>query len=226
MTLPYPSTVSSVPLNIGGDSNKSRIGFSQPSPNADSAHRVPNKEWILNTLSNFDPSILAHGGLPFRQIPSSKLPPACDKLIFVTDVDLTGSAGLVGMFPTWAEMTWAKPAKQVEFCIIMTRKRNSGNLHPFDPEIDRTLNRIRKSKNMHVGHSSDNYLQLEPAQSYELKFGLIHMLPKFHNLAGEDSHKHLKEFHMVCSTIRPQGILEDYIKMKAFLFSLDEAAKD
>ncbi|RDY06734.1 putative mitochondrial protein, partial [Mucuna pruriens] len=32
------------------------------------------------------------------------------------------------------------------------------------------------------------------AQSYELKSGLIHLLPKFHGLAGEDPHKHLKEF--------------------------------
>ncbi|RDX63813.1 hypothetical protein CR513_57712, partial [Mucuna pruriens] len=31
---------------------------------------------------------------------------------------------------------------------------------------------------------------------------LIHLLPKFHNLAGEDPHKHLKEFHLVCSTMR------------------------
>ncbi|RDY01464.1 hypothetical protein CR513_15199, partial [Mucuna pruriens] len=70
------------------------------------------------------------------------------------------------------------------------------------------------------------YLQLEPARSYELKSSLIHLLPKFHGLIGEDPHKHLKEFHMICSTMRPKGILEDYIKMKAFSFSLDGAAKD
>ncbi|RDX84349.1 hypothetical protein CR513_34612, partial [Mucuna pruriens] len=62
------------------------------------------------------------------------------------------------------------------------------------------------------------YPQLEPAQTYELKSSLIHLLPKFHGLAGEDPHKHLKEFHV--------GIPEDYIKMKAFSFSLDGAAKD
>ncbi|RDX71302.1 hypothetical protein CR513_49374, partial [Mucuna pruriens] len=62
------------------------------------------------------------------------------------------------------------------------------------------------------------YPQLEPTQTYELKSGLIHLLPKFHGLAGEDPHKHLKEFHV--------GIPEDYIKMKAFPFSLDGAAKD
>ncbi|RDY14336.1 hypothetical protein CR513_00615, partial [Mucuna pruriens] len=70
------------------------------------------------------------------------------------------------------------------------------------------------------------YPQLEPTQSYELKSGLIHLFPKFHGLASEDPHKHLKEFHVVCSIMRPQGILEDYIKMKAFPFSLDGATKD
>ncbi|RDX89497.1 hypothetical protein CR513_28771, partial [Mucuna pruriens] len=69
-------------------------------------------------------------------------------------------------------------------------------------------------------------LPLELAQSYELKSSLIHLLPKFHGLASEDPYKHLKEFHMVCSTMRLQGIPEDHIKMKAFPFSLDGAAKD
>ncbi|RDY05524.1 hypothetical protein CR513_10638, partial [Mucuna pruriens] len=62
------------------------------------------------------------------------------------------------------------------------------------------------------------YLQLEPTQLYELKFGLVHLLLKFHGLVGEDPHKRLKEFHV--------GIPEDYIKMKVFPFSLDEAAKE
>ncbi|RDY01997.1 hypothetical protein CR513_14600, partial [Mucuna pruriens] len=39
------------------------------------------------------------------------------------------------------------------------------------------------------------YPEFEQAQSYELKSRLIHLLPKFHGLAGEDPHKHLKEFH-------------------------------
>ncbi|RDX96606.1 hypothetical protein CR513_20703, partial [Mucuna pruriens] len=70
------------------------------------------------------------------------------------------------------------------------------------------------------------YPQLEPTQTYELKFGLIHLLLKFHGLAREDPPKHLKELHVVCSTMRPQGILEDYIKLKAFPFSLDGVVKD
>ncbi|RDX60892.1 hypothetical protein CR513_60934, partial [Mucuna pruriens] len=70
------------------------------------------------------------------------------------------------------------------------------------------------------------YPQLEPAQSYEFKSGLIHWLSKFYGLTGEDPHKHLKEFHVVCSTMRSEGIPEDYIKMKAFLFLLDGPTKD
>ncbi|RDX76442.1 hypothetical protein CR513_43564, partial [Mucuna pruriens] len=157
-----------------------------------------------------------------------------------------------------------------------SQQSSTDPLYAFDPEIELTLRRLRKLRNVAVNTSSsvdpvinsnqlytDNsvsssnifaepeqmenndrtlkelatpnvvyqpwciqYPQLEPAQTYELKSGLIHLLPKFHGLAGEDPHKHLKEFHVVCSTMRPQGISEDYIKMKAFPFSLDGAAKD
>ena len=41
---------------------------------------------------------------------------------------------------------------------------------------------------------------------YVLKTGLIHLLPKFHSLAGENPHKHLKEFHSVCSTMKPPDV--------------------
>ncbi|KAK7356313.1 hypothetical protein VNO80_15582 [Phaseolus coccineus] len=60
----------------------------------------------------------------------------------------------------------------------------------------------------------------------EHKFGLIHLLPKFHGLGGEDPHKHLKEFHTVCTTMKPAGVSEEHIKLKAFPFSLQDVAKD
>ncbi|KAJ9129674.1 hypothetical protein P3X46_035308 [Hevea brasiliensis] len=62
--------------------------------------------------------------------------------------------------------------------------------------------------------------------AFELKSGLIHLLPKFHGLAGEDPHKHLKEFHVVCSSMKPQGVSKDQIKLQAFPFSLEGTAKD
>ncbi|XP_050897156.1 uncharacterized protein LOC127103975 [Lathyrus oleraceus] len=61
---------------------------------------------------------------------------------------------------------------------------------------------------------------------FELKSGLIHLLPRFNGLADEDPHRHLKEFQVVCSTpLRPKGITEDHINLRAFPFSLQGAAK-
>ncbi|RDX76062.1 hypothetical protein CR513_43997, partial [Mucuna pruriens] len=92
--------------------------------------------------------------------------------------------------------------------------------------VDNTSNGPDKIKNNDRTLKELARLDLEQTQSYELKFELIHLLPKFHGLAGEDPHKHLKEFHVVCSMMRPHGILEDYIKMKTFSFSLDGTSKD
>ncbi|RDX60979.1 hypothetical protein CR513_60832, partial [Mucuna pruriens] len=141
-------------------------------------------------------------------------------------------------------------------CLSVELESSSDPLYDLDPEIEITLRRLRKGRNIVVSNSnSSNFISsfdntspvtnnsdsfeyssannsveleqmekndrtlkelamldvLEPAQTYELKSGLIHLLPKF---------------HVVCSTMKPQEISEDYIKMKAFPFSLDEAMKD
>ena len=59
--------------------------------------------------------------------------------------------------------------------------------------------------------------------AFELKSGMIHLLPTFHGLAGEDPNKHLKEFHVVCSSMKPMGISEEQIKLRAFPFSLADS---
>ncbi|XP_027181678.1 uncharacterized protein LOC113780069 [Coffea eugenioides] len=41
--------------------------------------------------------------------------------------------------------------------------------------------------------------------SFELKSGLIQLLPSFHGLSGEEPHKHVKEFEVVCSSMKPPG---------------------
>ena len=68
------------------------------------------------------------------------------------------------------------------------------------------------------------YPTLEVA--FELKSGLIHLLPTFRGLENEDPHKHLKEFYVVCSSMRPQEVFEEHIKLRAFPFLLTEKAKD
>jgi hypothetical protein len=61
--------------------------------------------------------------------------------------------------------------------------------------------------------------------NFELKYGFIHLLPTFNGLTGEDPHTHLKEFHMVCVGMKPNGVNEEQVKLKAFPFSLKGAAK-
>ncbi|XP_071927589.1 uncharacterized protein [Coffea arabica] len=61
---------------------------------------------------------------------------------------------------------------------------------------------------------------------FELKSGLIHLLPSFHGLPGEEPYKHLQEFDVVCNSMKPSGITEEQIKMRAFPFSLKDSAKD
>ncbi|XP_059429173.1 uncharacterized protein LOC132162985 [Corylus avellana] len=67
---------------------------------------------------------------------------------------------------------------------------------------------------------------LDATTTFELKFGLIHLLPTFHGLTGEDPHKHLKELHVVCMSMKPTGLTEEQIKLRAFPFSLKDSAKD
>ena len=45
--------------------------------------------------------------------------------------------------------------------------------------------------------------------NFELKSGLIHLLPQFHGLSREDPNKHLAEFHAVCISMKPKGVIED-----------------
>ena len=66
---------------------------------------------------------------------------------------------------------------------------------------------------------------LDATITFELKSRLIHLLPTFHGLADEDPHKHLKELHVVCTSMKPTGITEDQIKLRAFPFSLKDSAK-
>nr|KAJ0185846.1 hypothetical protein LSAT_V11C900459030 [Lactuca sativa] len=64
------------------------------------------------------------------------------------------------------------------------------------------------------------------AQNFKLKYGLIHLLPPFRGLENEDSHKFLKEFLVVCSGMKPHAVTEDQIKLRAFPFSVQDAANE
>jgi len=59
-----------------------------------------------------------------------------------------------------------------------------------------------------------------------MKYGLIHLLPKIYAIVGEDPHKHLMEFHVVCSTMKLVDVPKELVKMKVFPFLLCDATKD
>ena len=60
---------------------------------------------------------------------------------------------------------------------------------------------------------------------FELKSGMIHLVPTFHGFAGEDFNKHLKEFHAVLSSMKPTGISKEQVKLRAFSYSLVDIAE-
>lgn len=61
---------------------------------------------------------------------------------------------------------------------------------------------------------------------FELKSSLIQQLTTFRGLQNENPHKHLKEFHMVCLSMKSQRVTEDQIKLRAFLFSLVDLVRE
>ena len=71
-----------------------------------------------------------------------------------------------------------------------------------------------------------DYTTLDANTNFELKSGLIQLLPIYHGLYGEDPQKHLKELHIVCASFIPQGVSEDQVKLRDFPFSLRDATKD
>ena len=56
------------------------------------------------------------------------------------------------------------------------------------------------------------------ADNFELYSGLIHLLPTFRGLENEHSHKFIKEFHVVCSGMKPHVVTKDHIELRAFPF--------
>ena len=60
---------------------------------------------------------------------------------------------------------------------------------------------------------------------FELKNPLLQQLPIFHGLAGENAYSHLDQFHMICTTMKPTGVIDEQIQLRAFPFSLADQAK-
>lgn len=70
------------------------------------------------------------------------------------------------------------------------------------------------------------YITFPEAQNFELKSGLIHLLPLFRGLKNEDPHKFLKEFHVVSSGMKPHAFTKHQINQRAFPFLVQDSANE
>jgi len=71
---------------------------------------------------------------------------------------------------------------------------------------------------------SITYVALDKLLKLNSRF--INLLPKFHGLAEEDSYRHTSELLITCSTMVPEGIPGDQIRVRAFPFFLLGNPKD
>ncbi|KAI5312350.1 hypothetical protein L3X38_041523 [Prunus dulcis] len=60
---------------------------------------------------------------------------------------------------------------------------------------------------------------------FELKSGMIHLLPTYYGNTTEDPYMHIKQFFEICATIKIQSLDDEQIKMRLFPFSLKDKAK-
>ncbi|WCJ18068.1 hypothetical protein M5689_000445 [Euphorbia peplus] len=86
--------------------------------------------------------------------------------------------------------------------VLSDERENSSEESEEETMAERTL------RQLHAPQANQQplcitYPNLEAG--FELKSGLIHYLPKFHGMESENPHNHLKEFHAVCSGMRPQA---------------------
>ncbi|XP_052735637.1 uncharacterized protein LOC128197582 [Vigna angularis] len=62
--------------------------------------------------------------------------------------------------------------------------------------------------------------------SQDWMYDLVKCLPKFLGLAHEDPYRHLKEFSLVCLSMRPAGVSKETMLIKMFPMSLQDEARD
>ncbi|KAA0062400.1 retrotransposon gag protein [Cucumis melo var. makuwa] len=102
---------------------------------------------------------------------------------------------------------------------------------PLDPNLGRgNMGEVREKTLRELAEPDEDQRPLcivipPTTQPFELKPGLIHLLPIFKGSSREDPYKHLKDFHMVCDSMRPHDISKEQLNLRAFPFSLTDVAK-
>lgn len=121
------------------------------------------------------------------------------------------------------------------------------DLEPYEPEIERSLHKIRAKKKA-PKKKMDEEQTPPPKQlkeyfapttydsptrtrmstvmvSFEIKHSLIQMLSSFYGLESENPFKHVDAFLEICSAIFLNNISDDALRLRLFSFSLKDKAK-
>ena len=128
------------------------------------------------------------------------------------------------------------------------RRARTQNIIPINPKIERTFRSQRKKKVLAMADGeqnaqpqtlkdyvrpivNDNYsgvrCQTINANNFELKPALISMVQQvqFSGLPLEDPNIHLAMFLEICNTVKMNGVTEDTIRLRLFLFSLRDKTR-
>ena len=131
-----------------------------------------------------------------------------------------------------------------EYTCSLARSTSDSNLN-FDPEIDLTLRALRREQRQKRENQLNRMAQLErrtlsdfampdisgsfggivaPAianNNFEIKPSIIQMVQnnQFGDLQGEDPYAHILTFLNMCATFKINGVTDDAIRLRLFLFS-------
>ncbi|KAE8665021.1 ocs element-binding factor 1-like [Hibiscus syriacus] len=112
----------------------------------------------------------------------------------------------------------------------------------YDPEIEKTARRLRKETNLRnkqASYSSSPESEstvnlVDSSSDSEIEGTMANEERTLRELAAPNVNQQplcidypaLEEFHVVCSSMRPQGVTEEQIKLRVFPFSLTDRAKE
>nr|KYP31036.1 Transposon Ty3-G Gag-Pol polyprotein [Cajanus cajan] len=101
------------------------------------------------------------------------------------------------------------------------RERNEGG----NNVVDQPKKSIKQ-----LNQFDDNFESLVGATptfttDFEIKGSLVHSLPKFHGLPGENPYTHISSLHMHCMTMKPVGAKLEEVMWKVFHLTLEGKAK-